>query len=170
MFAPCVGMAVLHEEQQLRKKLQACGKRHDWAVVSLYLLSYDKFLTNSILTPFRWTAWGILSIHILLMVIQEPPNYDPSVYLLPDFLLLMCTIVDVLNVSKAELTVSSEEQKRGSWRDYSKLVALGLLSWMYYLAQWNLADWGMVFFVGTSSLLCGMVHLLLANSSSSRKD
>ena len=41
----CVGLTVLDGIRQLRQKLQACGKCHDWAVVSLYLLSYNKFLT-----------------------------------------------------------------------------------------------------------------------------
>ena len=166
MFAPCVGLAVLHEKQQLMQKLQACGKCHDWAVVSLYLLSYNKFLTYSVLTPLRWTTWIIFGFNILTICIYTS-HYD---YIVVDCMYLLCTIVDVLNLTEERLTASNKEQNRGSWWDHSKLVALGLLSWMFCQAQWNLANWGFIFFVGTSTCLCVLVHLILENSSSVRHD
>jgi hypothetical protein len=43
VYAPCVGMAVVTEEDQIMRKLRACGKCHDWAVISLYLMPYNKF-------------------------------------------------------------------------------------------------------------------------------
>jgi len=165
MFAPCVGLAVQHEKKQLMQKLQACGKCHDWAVVSLYLLSYNKFLTYSVLTHLRWTTWIIFGFNILTICIREPSHYD---YIVVDCMHLLCTIVDVLNLREERLTASNKEQNRGSWWDHSKLVALGLLSWMFCQAQWNLANWGFIFFVGTSTCLCILVHLILENSSSVR--
>ena len=171
MFAPCVGLAVLHEKKQLMQKLQACGKCHDWAIVSLlYLLSYNKFLTYAVLTPLRWTTWATFGISIFIMVLQDPSTYNPNLYLIVDSMHLLCIIVDVLNLSEERLTASNKEQNRGSLWDNSKLVALGLLSWIYYQAQWNLANWDFIFFVGTSTCLCVLVHLILENSSSVRHD
>eukprot|EP01035_Chromulina_nebulosa_P009492 gene9492-12820_t len=86
MFAPCIGFAVLHEEKQLMQKLQACGECHDWAVVSLYILSYN---------------------NIFIMVLQEPSTYNPNLYVLVDSIHLVCTIVDVLNLSEEKMTAQN---------------------------------------------------------------
>eukprot|EP01036_Dinobryon_divergens_P022521 gene22521-30783_t len=68
------------------------------------------------------------------MVLQEPSTYNPNLYVLVDSIHLVCTIVDVLNLSEEKMTA----QNRGSWWDNSKLAALGLLSWIFYQTQWNL--------------------------------
>ena len=71
------------------------------------------------------------------MVLQEPSTYNPNLFLM-DAIHLSCTIVDVLNLSEERLTPSNKEQNRGSWWDNSsKLVALGLLSWIFFQAQWE---------------------------------
>jgi hypothetical protein len=64
-------------------------------------------------------------------------TYNPNLFLM-DAIHLSCTIVDVLNLSEERLTPSNKEQNRGAWWDNSsKLVALGLLSWMFFQAQWE---------------------------------
>ena len=78
------------------QKLQACGKCHDWAVVSLYLLSYNKFLIYSVLTPLRWsTWWTTFGINIFVMVLQEPSTYNlMNFFLIVDAIHLSRTIVE----------------------------------------------------------------------------
>jgi hypothetical protein len=98
----CVGLTVLDGKRQLMQKL------HDWAVVSLYLLSYNKFLTYSVLTPLRRTTWTTFGINIFIMVLQEPSTYNPNLFLM-DAIHLSCTIVDVLNLSEERLTPSNKE-------------------------------------------------------------
>jgi hypothetical protein len=62
-FAPHVGFAVIENKNQIIRKLEIYGKKcHDWAVVTLYLLSYSKFLTYAILTSVRWTTWIIAGL------------------------------------------------------------------------------------------------------------
>jgi hypothetical protein len=171
MFAPCVGLEVGNEKKQITQKLRnACGKCPDWGVVSLYFLSSNKFLTYSVLTPLRWRTWIFLGITLLLLVLQERPNDRPDHYLMIDFFHLLLTLVDTLNLDEESLTASDEEHDRGSKWGISKLVALRLLSWLFCQAQWNLANWGYAVFVGASSLLCVLVHLMLDHDSKCEKN
>lgn len=61
-FAPCVGLGILTTREKILEKLYLCGKCHDWAVVALYLLSTQKYLTYSVLCAYRWTSWIILVV------------------------------------------------------------------------------------------------------------
>ena len=173
MFAPCVGWAVKYQEEQVMQKLEACGKCHDWAVVSLYLLSYDKFLTYSVLTPLRWTTWITLAVSIGISVFQVPSIY--KLYIITDSLHLLLTLVDVLNLSEERLDMNDAassvlNRNRGYWRDIGKLFALGLLCYAATVFKFDLARMGFPLLVGSSSILCFFVHLILTKTARTKLD
>ena len=175
MFAPCVGLAVKYRVEQVMQKLEACGKCHDWAVVSLYLLSFDKFLTYSVFFPLRWTTWITLAFSIGISVFQVPSIY--KLYIITDSFHLLLTLVDVLNFSVERLDMNEAasssvlNRNRGYWRDIGKLFALGLLCYTSVTVfKFDLARMGYPLLVGSSSILCFFVHLILTKTARTKLD
>ncbi len=139
-FAPCVGLGILTSRETILEKLYMCGKCHDWAVVALYLLSTQKYLTYSVLCAYPWTSWIILVVAVGTLTLffdsffdreTLPTNIDTLISL-PDALLLLVTLFDVINFRKERLDdnralVVVKYPHRGTLCDASKLLALFVL-------------------------------------------
>lgn len=140
VFAPCVGLGILTSKETILEKLYLCGKCHDWAVVALYLLSTQKYLTYSALFAYRWTSWIILVITVVTYFLFSdsyfdskplPTNID-ALIAIPDVLLLLVTLFDVTNFKKERLSdnrefVGTKYPHRGRIFDTLKLSVLGCL-------------------------------------------
>eukprot|EP01038_Epipyxis_sp_PR26KG_P017473 gene17473-24182_t len=152
MFAPCVGMAVILEEEKILQKLQACGKCHDWAVISLYLLSCNKFLTYAVLTPLRWTTWLTLGLGIICNV-----GYMAHLFI---------TALDMVNLTEERLVSSSDAVRRylihrSSMWEYFKFSLLLLVCCVFCFSEFDIVWMGYFCFVFVSTMMCVLVDLIL---------
>ena len=131
LFAPCVGIAVIMDEREILQNLQLCGKCHDWAAASLYLISFNKFLSYSIISPLRWISW-LLFVTSLLSCFTSGDTY-----LMIDILHIGSTIFDTLNFSDIRLESNTSASKlirsyRGYWFwEFFKLIVLLLICFAF---------------------------------------
>lgn len=47
-------------DNEILQLLRTCGKCHNWALITIYEISAHKFLSLTILSPFRWDVWILL--------------------------------------------------------------------------------------------------------------
>lgn len=179
MFAPCVGMTVIREEEKILQKLQACGKCHDWAVISLYLLSYNKFLTYAVLIPFRWTTWLTLGLGLTLLGINYSvlckTELDATIifkelYAILDMSHLLITAIDMLNLTEERLVSSSDAVRRdlirrSSMWEYFKFSLLLLVCCVFCFSECDIVWMGYFCFVLVSTLMSVLVDLILRSAS-----
>ncbi len=85
MVAPCVGLALISDAEDIITQLQVSGKCQDWAAISLYLISYHPFLIDTIVGPLRWTMW-LVSFFWLVQFGEYYGGYTPNVEIV-----LFCT-------------------------------------------------------------------------------
>mmetsp|Transcript_11107 Transcript_11107/g.15317 ORF Transcript_11107/g.15317 Transcript_11107/m.15317 type:complete len:111 (+) Transcript_11107:215-547(+) len=106
---------------------------------------------------------------ISITILQQPLTPIPQNYIVVDWLHFLCTFVDILYLSEERLTASNQqEQNRRCWWDICKLLALGLLSWIFLQSQLDLTNWGYLVFVVTSTCLSDLVHFILENTPTVR--
>ena len=68
-WSPCVGFSMEYTETTLMKKLDSCGKCHEWPAVAIYLLSTHKFLSYSSLAYVRCMNWACLGVSAVVLTI-----------------------------------------------------------------------------------------------------
>jgi hypothetical protein len=172
MLCPCVGIALISNETEIVKKLETSGKCHDWAAVSLYLISYHKFLTYSLVTPLRWTTWLTVAMWLMFKLVGIT---NEQLLLIDDFYIFF-TIIDCLNFPAERLVKNSNQSKsvipyRGLSWELLKFVVTWAFMYIYSTSKISnfFAPYGYVCYVLISAILCICVHFIL-NCSLAKKD
>jgi hypothetical protein len=110
----------------IKKVLQACGKCHNWALISLYSMSTDKFFSYGLLSSLRWETWIFSAI--LGFAYYYSITLDPLV----DLFLLALFLFDTLNINPSLLKLSSDYRKQRSkywwiYESFKLFLHFGLL-------------------------------------------
>lgn len=128
-YSPCVGFAIPNfDEENMKQRLDVCGKCHDWAVSVVYVLSCHKFLSYSAVSYVRWVSW--VGCALLLVFCfgdsTNPTNDYKKGLFLSDLILQLITLLDIINMVKFKLEEDkvSAYFKRSSVFHILKLVVL----------------------------------------------
>jgi hypothetical protein len=124
------------DSASIMKLLASCGRCHNWALITIYEMSTDKFLSLAMLSFLRWDMWVLL----VGLIVGYPLAFEHDVILsflgrLLDVLFLALSIFDSVNMSHARLLASRRHAERNPWlplKNALKLVFL-FITWYVYV-------------------------------------
>lgn len=103
-YSPCVGFVIPNfDPENLKQRLEVCGKCHDWAVSAVYVLSCHKFLSYSVVSYVRWVSWVGCAILCAFCFGDSTNNDYKKGIFLSDLILQLITLLDILNMVKFKL-------------------------------------------------------------------
>lgn len=115
--SPCVGFAIPNfDEENMKQRLEVCGKCHNWDVSAEYVLSYHKFLSYSAVSYVRWVSWVGCLILCTFCFGDSTNDYKKGVFL-SDLILQFITLLDIINMVKFKL----EEDKVSAYFNRSSV-------------------------------------------------
>jgi hypothetical protein len=120
------GWHVEADSDQLRTLLDSGGKCHNFALILIYHLSYDKFLSYALLFLLRWECWILLTLFFVLFLVwvstftMEQGINSAQLLTIMDglFGVLFGLMIfwDTLNISPDKNTNNLEMRKRQHWK------------------------------------------------------
>lgn len=119
------------------KLLTSCGRCHNWALITIYEMSTDKFLSLAMLSFLRWDVWVLL----VGLAFGYPLACESDLILdflgrFLDILFLALSIFDSANMSNARLVASRRHAvARDPWLSIKNALKLGFLfvTWYVYV-------------------------------------
>lgn len=98
-------------DNDILKMLESCGRCHNWALITLYETSSDKFLSMATLSFLRWDVWVILSACFVCFISAAAHGGFllalNTCGMLCEFAFLILAIIDSLNMNVARLQTNS---------------------------------------------------------------
>jgi hypothetical protein len=82
-------------KDDLTKLLASCGKCHNWALVTIYQMSADKFFSYGLLSLVRWESW------MLWLLLVAAWTQDQAIDWLIDPFLMAVFLFDTFNLNDA---------------------------------------------------------------------
>ena len=116
------------------KLLESCGRCHNWALITIYEISTDKFLPLATLSLLRWEVWTLIVFFVAagpVLCFDEENGFKDLLGPALDTLFLALAIFDCLNMNSARLHARRKVTRR-SLQNFAKLVVL-LLVWFVYV-------------------------------------
>lgn len=130
------------DRDSMQQRLPQSGRCHDWAAVTLYSISYDKFLTLSCLSWLRWLTWISFGVGILIHVFVPMAPREIGGYTL-EALMLGTTVFDLGNLREKDLKqnrVKTSQLRGPFWYDFTKFVCTAILLGVYFysgMSRWT---------------------------------
>jgi hypothetical protein len=100
---PCGFAYVDFDDSNINKLLASCGRCHNWAIISCYEMSADKFFSLSMLSFLRWDMWIVSGLSLLFA-----PLSLTVAGAMADLLLIVLLTVDTMNMDKLQLRKNQE--------------------------------------------------------------
>jgi len=128
--------------EEVEKFLDLCGKCHNWAVITCYELSADKFLSLAVLCFLRWDMWIVSLFAVILEVYvywigSILTDVVEIIVQLIDTLLFVLILIDTANMRSDTLKKNQEEKKKAGHSDsiheIMKLVSTVFLWCVYFI-------------------------------------
>jgi hypothetical protein len=103
-YMPCIGISLEQDLNAVLRKLELCGKCHDWATVAGCILSAHPFLTYCLVAHARWTIWLLALSGFLLQQFAASFGVPRTVsFLVVDFFFILSVLLDVGNAARGVL-------------------------------------------------------------------
>jgi Ca2+/Na+ antiporter len=163
-------------DKEIKRILAACGKCHNYAVMLIYHLSYDKFLSYSLLTIFRWEMWILISMllfsypvkYMLLwecwndeMYYYDLKRYNRIIELFTIISFDLIMILDCMNLSSPKLHANVEERKKDPkvFRilDFCMFVLLEFCLIVYSFSEVTLHSHFLIFLISFFSIFFSLI-------------
>eukprot|EP01089_Gocevia_fonbrunei_P016101 TRINITY_DN4917_c0_g1_i2.p1 TRINITY_DN4917_c0_g1~~TRINITY_DN4917_c0_g1_i2.p1 ORF type:complete len:250 (-),score=6.70 TRINITY_DN4917_c0_g1_i2:121-870(-) len=118
----------------LEKFLEACGRCHQYAIITCYELSCDKFFGTALFLFLRFDVWYLLGFYIMDAFVCITLGVDIFGYGL-DLMFMLITLVETWNLSSEQFEIHRIKRCNegiGTTREIMKLLLL-LLVWYLYV-------------------------------------
>jgi hypothetical protein len=92
------------QNDDIKALLKSCGKCHNWAQITLYEISADKFFSSCMVLFLRWDAWLIYLISVVNHVTSPSDAFV-------DFFVAGLVAYDVSNIRYTRLVHNSEQRR-----------------------------------------------------------
>lgn len=151
-----VGMAVQMREDTLLKRLELSGRCHDWAGLSIYALSANKFMSYGLVAWMRWLNW----IALLVWVAFVLSTSLSTAQIVIDCFVAASTLLDASNLNTAMIKeTNNAKQKIPFWLE---VIEAGGLAGLLTLGNVFAPNWMVLFefvaFLFTSFALSSILH------------
>ena len=151
------------------KVLESCGRCHNWALITIYEMSTDKFLSLSMLSFLRWDVWVLLVGLTVAVPMLCFPNGSFSDVAGPvfDVLFLALSLFDGWNMNTDRL-LANRRYAFGflNFKNALKLVVLFAVWYVYVaivIARFSVTcSFQFILLLVLSVIISGIVHLIIA--------
>ena len=127
-----VGFAIDCTKEQIEKFLEVCGRCHQYAVITCYELSYDKFFSWSVLLFLRYDMWILIVGCLVLCPITFILFVDFSGFLI-DVLFEIIILIDVANLNAKQLHSNRKSRSSTTRLEALKFILLICIWYSYEL-------------------------------------
>ncbi len=167
LLTTCVGLFVQNPDTVILRKLENCGKCHDWASVAVFSLSMHKYISYSCVIIFRWLTWCVIALATYELIHER--MYSGG------FFITLCNIshtfliaFDISNFQTEQLEMNYVQTQsllpwRGKLFDVLKSIILFILCYIYssFISQ-DLCKYDLFFYFFFCFVVCLSVHFYIS--------
>lgn len=118
--------------------LESCGRCHNWALITIYEMATDKFLSFSMLSFLRWDVWALVGMSMVFGTKVCFPNglfggFRDEIGDLMDVGFLILSVVDGFNMRNARLIANRAHANRDKWRSIKNALKCMCLFFFWYI-------------------------------------